>query len=241
MAAQDDGRDAAHWSRIARDWIAWARKPGHDAFWFYRDGLAALIGPGQGAALDVGCGEGRVSRLLKELGYRVTAVDAVAEMVAAARQAGSADAYGTGPASALPVADASFDLVLAYNMLMDVEDLDAAAAELRRVIRDDGRLVVSVVHPLRDRGALREGGFVLSEDWFATSYFEGRDARDGLAVDFAGWSRPLGGYVAALAAAGFAITGLVEPAPDPGALPPHLADARRVPIFLWLVAAPHPG
>ncbi len=225
-----------------RDWIAWARKPGHDAFWYYRDGLAALIGPGQGAALDVGCGEGRVSRLLKELGYRVTAVDAVAEMVAAARQAGSADAYGTGPASALPVADASFDLVLAYNMLMDVEDLDAAAAELRRVIRDDGRLVVSVVHPLRDRGALREGGFVLSEDWFATSSFRGpRRAR-----------RPRGGFRRLVAAARRLCRstrgrGLRDHraawsrAPDPGALPPHLADARRVPIFLWLVAAPHPG
>ena len=182
-----------------------------------------------------------MSRLLKELGYRVTAVDAVAEMVAAAREASSADAYATAPAGALPLADASFDLVLAYNLLMDIEDLDAAAAELRRVIRDDGRLVISVVHPLRDRGAMRDGGFVLTADWFATSRFEGRDARDGLAVDFAGWSRPLAAYVAALAAAGFAITGLLEPAPDPGALPPHLEDARRFPIFLWLVAAPHPG
>ena len=45
MAGMMD-RDAAHWSAIAADWIAWARKPGHDAFWYYREGLAALIGPG---------------------------------------------------------------------------------------------------------------------------------------------------------------------------------------------------
>ena len=84
--------DRRHWSRAARDWIEWARRPGHDAFWSYRKRLAELIGPGRGEALDVGCGEGRVSRLLRELGWRVTAADAVEEMVAAAREAGSAHA-----------------------------------------------------------------------------------------------------------------------------------------------------
>ena len=77
--------DRAHWSRVAAAWVAWARRPGHDEFWYYRAGLADLIGRGDGEALDVGCGEGRVSRLLGELGYRVTATDAVPEMVAAAR------------------------------------------------------------------------------------------------------------------------------------------------------------
>ena len=37
----------------------------HDAFWAYRKSLKAFVGPGEGEALDVGCGEGRVSRELK--------------------------------------------------------------------------------------------------------------------------------------------------------------------------------
>jgi hypothetical protein len=37
-------------------------KPNHDAFWAYRASLAAFICRGNGQALDVGCGEGRVSR-----------------------------------------------------------------------------------------------------------------------------------------------------------------------------------
>jgi SAM-dependent methyltransferase len=239
-----DPSDQAHWSRVARDWIEWARRPGHDVFWHYRAGLASLIGPGTDEAIDVGCGEGRVSRLLRQLGYRVTATDAVAEMVEAAREAGSADAYAVAPATALPFEDGRFGLVAAYNMLMDVDDLAATVAEARRVLRPGGRMIVSIVHPLRDRGSFAgdDAGapFAVDADWFATRHFSGREERDGLAMDFAGWSRPLEAYVAALAGAGLAITGLREPRPDPGPLPARLEQARRLPIFLWLVAEPRP-
>jgi hypothetical protein len=30
-------KDFEHWCRFAREWIAWARTPNHDAFWAYRD------------------------------------------------------------------------------------------------------------------------------------------------------------------------------------------------------------
>jgi len=69
--------DYEHWSRISGEWIEWARAPNHDAFWAYRDALLAFIGRGEGEALDVGCGEGRVSRALKAVGYSVIASDPV--------------------------------------------------------------------------------------------------------------------------------------------------------------------
>src|SRR5467141_3845916 len=71
----DKHKDIEHWSWIVTEWMAWARAPNHDAFWAYRASLLAFIGQGAGDALDVGCGEGRVSRVLKECGYRVTAID----------------------------------------------------------------------------------------------------------------------------------------------------------------------
>jgi ubiquinone/menaquinone biosynthesis C-methylase UbiE len=126
----------------------------------------------------VGCGEGRFARELTALGYRATATDAVAEMVAAAREAGSAAAYAVAPAENLPFADAAFDLVVAYNVLMDVDDLAGALAEARRVVRPGGRLMVSIVHPLVDRGrfadAALDAPFVLDTGWFETLRFEGR-------------------------------------------------------------------
>src|SRR5246127_4807116 len=84
--------DIEHWSRIASEWTAWARTPNHNEFWAYRSSLISFIGHGTSDALDVGCGEGRVSRVLKECGYRVTAVDPVEKLVWAAEQAGSAGA-----------------------------------------------------------------------------------------------------------------------------------------------------
>jgi 2-polyprenyl-3-methyl-5-hydroxy-6-metoxy-1,4-benzoquinol methylase len=93
--------DHEHWSRVADQWVVWARTPNHDAFWAYRAALLAFIGPGEGEALDVGCGEGRVSRVLKDCGYRVTATDPVEAFISAAQQAGSADDYRVAPVADL--------------------------------------------------------------------------------------------------------------------------------------------
>ena len=62
--------DLEHCSRIACEWTVWARAPNHDAFWAYRTSLISFIGHGTGDSLAVGSGEGRVSRVLKECGYR---------------------------------------------------------------------------------------------------------------------------------------------------------------------------
>jgi len=59
--------DRKHWFRVARECKTWAR----DAFWAYQASLAAFIGGGRGEALDVGCGEGHVSRELTALGFQV--------------------------------------------------------------------------------------------------------------------------------------------------------------------------
>ena len=124
--------DHAHWSQNATQWIASARTPGHDAFWSYRSAFLAFIGEGKGDAIDVGCGEGRVARLLKECGYKVTATDPVELFVEAAREVNSADLYRVAAAAELPFEDASFDLAVAYNVLMDVENVPAAVKEMRR-------------------------------------------------------------------------------------------------------------
>lgn len=235
----DRSADEAHWTRIAEQWIAWARSPGHDAFWAYRQSLLAFIGAGRGKALEIGCGEGRVSRELRKLGYHVTATDAVAPMVDAARQAESADAYAVAGAAKLPFAAACFDLVVAYNVLMDVEDVPSAVAEARRVLKPTGEFLISLVHPFRDRGRFAGPGpdapFIVEGSYYGRVRFEGEEEHDGLRMHFAGWSQPLENYVAALSQAGLAITALREPIPDT-ANADRLEQWTRLPLFLWLKA-----
>jgi SAM-dependent methyltransferase len=234
--------DHEHWSRVASEWIAWARAPNHDAFWAYRESLIAFVGRGEGEALDVGCGEGRVSRALKACGYRVTASDPVRELVKAAKEARSADTYAIASGTDLPFGDARFDLVMAYNVLMDVEDVPAILKEIRRVLRPAGTLVISIVHPFSDRGRFAAmevtAPFVIQDAYLGWKRFEGTEERNGLRMHFAGWSRPLEAYTTALEDAGLAITSLREPVPDAGGGWNRLQHWTRIPLFLWLKARP---
>jgi 2-polyprenyl-3-methyl-5-hydroxy-6-metoxy-1,4-benzoquinol methylase len=234
-------RDTTHWSKVAQQWISWARAPGHDAFWAYRQSMTRFIGCGPGRALEIGCGEGRVSRELRKLGFEVTAADAVAVLVEAARLADSANNYAIADAGKLPFAEGQFDLVVAYNVLMDVENVPAAVLEIRRVMKPRGTLFISLVHPFRDRGRFiglePDAQFVVSGSYFGRERFEGAEERAGLRMQFAGWSQPLENYVAALESAGLAITSLREPVPDEMS-EDHLKQSARMPLFLWLKARP---
>src|SRR6185437_9434912 len=100
---------AAEWDRHAAQWIAWAREPGHDSYWrFNRDVFLELVpAPGR-RTLDVGCGEGRLSRDLKARGHDVVGVDASPAMLAAARDADPSIDVHLADAAALPFADRAF-------------------------------------------------------------------------------------------------------------------------------------
>lgn len=233
--------DRKHWSKFASEWISWARAPGSDAFWAYRESLLSFLGQGAGQALEVGCGEGRVSRVVKECGYRVTATDPVAAFITAAARADSAESYAMAAAGHLPFDDGSFDLVVAYNMLMDVENVPAAVNEMGRVLRSSGTLMISLVHPFADRGRFAGPGpevpFVMQGSYFGRARFEGLEERNGLKMHFAGWSQPLENYMAALEGAGLAVTSLREPLPEVSNFQgKELERWCRVPLFLWLKA-----
>jgi ubiquinone/menaquinone biosynthesis C-methylase UbiE len=167
----------------AEEWLAWARTPDHDAYWRYRDAFAELLPPPRGRTLEISCGEGRVTHGLAARAHRVTAIDASPTLLAAATAADPGGEYVVARAESLPFADGSFALVVAYDVLMDVADLDATLGQCARVLAPGGT-PVRVRHPsARRRRAL------------------------------VGRREPLESYAQALAAAGLAIEAIREPAP----------------------------
>lgn len=101
--------------------------------------------------LDCGTGTGSFALALARLLHRpleLTAVDISPAMVAAAetrfRQHGIAARVIQAGVGALPLADASFDLVIAAHVIEHLPEPIAALAEMRRVLRPGGWLVASM-------------------------------------------------------------------------------------------------
>lgn len=104
--------------------------------------------------LDLGCGTGIVARVLRErLGgaARITGVDASPAMLAMARTLAPELAWHEADATNLPFADASFELVVAQQMLQFVPDCAAALREIRRVLVPGGRLVAATWRPRHEQ------------------------------------------------------------------------------------------
>ena len=98
--------------------------------------------------LDVGCGPGfYVAELLERVGQdgSVIGVDSSPQMLelAARRCAGVANVtFREGPATALPLEDASVDAALSVQVMEYVGAVDLALEELHRVVRPGGRVVI---------------------------------------------------------------------------------------------------
>lgn len=232
----------AAWDEQAASWIAWATAPDHDSYWlFHRDQFLELVpSPGR-RTLDVGCGEGRLSRDLKKLGHDMVAVDVAPTMLAAAHEADPDLETHLADAAALPFADGTFDCVVAFMSLQDVDDLEGAVGEAARVLEPGGRLCIAVVHPLNSAGRFdgdeADSPFTIGGSYLEHWFYADEIARDGLEMTFVSAHRPLQVYTAALSEAGLVIERLREPAvPDSAISRPRSRRWQRIPLFLHLRA-----
>src|SRR5690554_1452710 len=97
--------------------------------------MAAQHLAGARRVLDVGCGEGQISRLAVAGGAeRVVGVDPTWAQVAVATERGGGARYARAGAGQLPFADASFDAVVACLVFEHIRDVDDAIAEVARVL-----------------------------------------------------------------------------------------------------------
>jgi 2-polyprenyl-3-methyl-5-hydroxy-6-metoxy-1,4-benzoquinol methylase len=109
--------------------------------------LEELALPAQAEVLDVGCGAGLLCCHLASLGLKLTGSDASEEMLRRARrtaeQAGVQPTLLKADAHQLPLPDTSFDAVVALGLLPWVQDEVAVIAEMARVLRPGGLLILT--------------------------------------------------------------------------------------------------
>ncbi len=206
--------------------------------------LAADLLRGHRRVLDIGAGEGQISRLLSAAGSEVVAIDPTwAQIVVAAERAGG-PVFAQAAAAALPFPDDAFDAAVACLVFEHIVDVDEAIAEVARVLRPGGRFAFFLNHPLLqtpNSGWIDDQMLDPPEQYWRIGDYLVEDetveeVELGVFIPFI--HRPLSRYVNAMAAAGLLVERMVEPAPPPGFLARAAAyeAAASIPRLLVLVA-----
>ncbi len=106
------------------------------------------------SALDVGTGTGNYACELAQQGLQVVGRDPSEAMLAEARRKPCDVTWEQGMAEELPYADGRFDLVLSVTALEFMDDPEQALAEMVRVTRPGGRVVIGTLNAASPWGAL---------------------------------------------------------------------------------------
>jgi SAM-dependent methyltransferase len=188
--------------------------------------LASECLAGARSVLDVGCGEGQISRLAASLDgvERIVGVDPTWAQITVAQARAGGPAYARGEASSLPFADDAFDAVVACLVFEHIVAVDAAIAEVARVLRPGGRFAFFLNHPLLqtpNSGWIDDQILDPPEQYWRIGDYLIEDenleeVEKDVFIPFI--HRPLSRYVNALADHGLLVERMEEPAPPPGFL-----------------------
>jgi SAM-dependent methyltransferase len=198
---------AANWSR---------HRPSSLSDYTARPQVMALCEPLAGKrVLDLGCGEGYCSRMLRRRGAEVIGIDVSERMIALARQSEREHPmgirYDTGDAVSVDLGDASVDLIVAVFLFnyLGVEPMHETMANVHRMLRPGGSFVFAVPHPAF--AFMRESAPPFYFDIGSAGYFSARNRvfggriwkTDGSALDVQLVHKTFEDYFEGLRKAGF--------------------------------------
>jgi SAM-dependent methyltransferase len=205
--------------------------------------LAAAGLAGARRVLDVGCGDGQVSRLATKNGAEfVVALDPTWNQIVVANERQGATGFLQAGAAKLPFRDGAFDAVVACLVFEHIRDVDDAIAEVSRVLAPGGRFLFFLNHPLLqtpNSGWIDDQFLDPPEQYWRIGAYLIEDetieeVEKNVFIPFI--HRPLSRYINALADNGLTLHRMHEPAPPPGFLAraQEYQDAATIPRLLFL-------
>ncbi|RAR51358.1 methyltransferase family protein [Paraburkholderia unamae] len=201
-----DAAILASWQRNATPWIAAVRGGEIESRRLVTDGavLDAVLARAPRSVIDLGCGEGWLALALARRGVAVTGVDAVPELVTAARAAGLADcrllAYEQIARGEL---DCRADAVVCNFSLIGATCVDDLLHAVPTLLEPQGVLIVQTLHPLVACGDQPYANGWRSGSWAGFS----RAFRDAPPWYF----RTLESWIALIASSGLTLHAMREP------------------------------
>jgi len=205
------------------DWYATKMQEGGAGAWAFPILLERLGDLRAQHVCDLGCGEGRIARLLAQHGASVVGIDRSASLIQAALRQEVRHPlgirYAVDDAQVLAtIPDSTFDGVVCGLALMDIPGLDATFRAVGRVLKPGAWFTFLITHPCF---AAPQAGWRITPDgsvvWEIQRYFEEgfwrSDTAGNLCARVGAYHRTLSTYLNALVSAGFIITGVVEPQP----------------------------
>lgn len=110
----------------------------------YKKVISKLNMAPQSHVLDIGCGSGLFLRMANVNGAIITGIDVSPELLVIARERNPLAELLNQDMENLSFSDNSFDMVTGFNSFQYAEDISKTLKEIKRVLKDDGKLAIGV-------------------------------------------------------------------------------------------------
>lgn len=246
MKEMKEDSSTVAWNAMGDEWFRLAQT-GESRNYFIMPNMLNFMGRVAGKRiLDLGCGEGGYSRELAKRGAQLVSVDCSKRAIEYASALANhenlpIEHFVRNSNDLFDIESEQFDIVLCSMMLMDCEDFEGTLQEAVRVLKPNGRLFASVLHPCfdgnHDTGIGRQGAGI-ERQVVVMNYFEPREWEAPLwkgTIPVIWRHRTMEEYVKAFLKAGLTIVDLNEPrANDEQAQKSvELAWLQKIPLYLY--------
>lgn len=246
MRKMEQDSSTIAWNAMGDEWFELAQK-GESRNCFIMPNMLKFMGNVKGKKiLDLGCGEGGYARELTKRGAILVSIDcsikAIEYAVSLAREENlQIEHFVRNSNDLFDIESDQFDIVLCSMMLMDCEDLEGTLREVVRVLKPNGRLFASVLHPCFDGNhehGIGRQGVGIDRQVVVMNYFEPKEWEAPLwqgTIPVIWRHRTLEEYVKTFIKAGLTIVDMNEPqaSDEQSQISVGLAWLKKIPLYLY--------